>query len=154
MLIAVTAGTDFRNVDDRLSQSIRGPHKRNLYLATGDGSEIFGFDKRSQPVALWKRNVTAEEAQLHSDVANTVRREIVARTGLAVDIVDDRPDRRQIALLLGSGTAQPTPAATEPIAAIDRRLNSAGFDGGVGEVMGLARRVTAVRGLQPASWAT
>ena len=55
VLIVVITGTDLRHLDSRLSRRIRGPCKRNLYLATNYGAKLYGFDENARPVALWKR---------------------------------------------------------------------------------------------------
>src|SRR5262249_15975531 len=47
--IVVITGTNFNNIDRQFSSLITGPHKRNLYVLTNRGSEVYGFDENSKP---------------------------------------------------------------------------------------------------------
>src|SRR3990170_7844939 len=59
--IVVITGTNFPNIDRQLSAAIQGPHKRHLYISANRGSEVYGFDAQSRPVALRQRAATTEE---------------------------------------------------------------------------------------------
>jgi len=85
--VVVITGTNFPNIDRQLSAAIHGPHKRNLFIATNRGSEVYSFDAESRPVLVWQRVATAEENRLLTEVADTVRDALVAATGLDVQVI-------------------------------------------------------------------
>jgi hydroxymethylpyrimidine pyrophosphatase-like HAD family hydrolase len=83
----IITGTTFANIDQQLLATMRGPHKRNLYVSTNRGSEVYGFDAQSRPVLLWQRVATRGENRLLTDIADAVCEAVVARTGLQIRVV-------------------------------------------------------------------
>jgi len=65
----IITGTNFANIEQQLLATMRGPHKRNLYVSTNRGSEVYGFDAQSRPVLLWQRVAAREENRLLSPPA-------------------------------------------------------------------------------------
>lgn len=149
--VVVITGTNFGNVDRQLSASIHGPHKQRLFVCTNRGSEVYGFDAQSRPALLWKRVATPEEEQLLTEIAETVERSVEERTGLDVEIVYDRLNRRKIDVI-------PVPEWSDPpksmigdlLLAVESRLKGAGLAGGLREVFELTERISRDKGLTTA----
>lgn len=151
VLVVVITATDLRDVDGRLSSAIRGSHKRNLYLATNRGSEVYGFDEACAPTLLARRTATEEEDRALTAIADAVRDCVVSRTGLEVHVVYDRLNRRMVDLIPVEQWKAPLASARgELLAAVDGRLHAAGLLGGVREVVDFARRIAPSKGLPDA----
>lgn len=148
VLVLVITGTSFTNIDAQLSAKVRGPHKRRLHMATNRGSEVYGFDDHSRPVILEKRVATPEEDRLLTSVAETIRSELAARTGLDFQIIYDRVNRRKIDLIPGEEWRDPPKSAIGALfEAVESRLAGAGLSEGLREVFRLAETVARKLGL-------
>ncbi|TAK34889.1 MAG: hypothetical protein EPO21_08035, partial [Chloroflexota bacterium] len=149
--IVIITGTNFQNIDRQLSASIVGPHKRRLYICTNRGSEVYTFDAQSQPLAVWRRVATPEENQLLTAVADAIRQTIQAHTGLRIDVIYDRPNRRKIDLIPLPAWADPPKAALgELLRAVEERLRESGISAGLREVIQLTKAVALEKGLREA----
>lgn len=149
--VVVITGTNFFNIDRQFSEAIRGPHKRNLYVCTNRGSEVYGFDAQSQPVLIWARVATPEEDLLLTEIANAVRDAVVAKTGLDIRVVYDRLNRRKIDLIpLPEWEDPPKSAIGDLLQAVEARLKGAGLAGGLHEVFTLAEKTAREKGLRDA----
>jgi kojibiose phosphorylase len=147
--IVVITGTHFGNVDGQLSRAIRGPHKRNLYVATNRGSEVYGFDEASEPVRVFHRAATEAEDRALTAAANALRDELASRAGLDVHVVYDRMNRRKVDLIpLPEWRDPPKSALGDLLAAVEGRLAAAGV--GLAQVIALARAAARANGLPDA----
>lgn len=148
VLIVIITGTNFANIDRQLSAAIQGPQKRNLYILTNRGSEAYGFDAAAQPVLLYRRVATPEEDRLLTEVADTVRDTVVAKTGLPIDVIYDRLNRRKIDLIpVPEWRDPPKSMIGELLKAVQARLQGAGLSGGIQTVFDLAGKVALEKGL-------
>ena len=148
VLVVVITGTNFPNVDSQLSRQMRGRHKRNLHIATNRGSEVYGFDEHGHPVLVHHREATGEENRLLSEIAEAVRCEIHARTGLELRVVHDRMNRRKIDVIPVEDWADPPKdKMAELLDAVEARFSAAGLPGGLHHVFETARRVAREKGL-------
>lgn len=144
--VVVITGTSFVHLDRQLGGFIRGPHKQRLFIATNRGSEVWRFDAAGEPVLAFGRKATAEEDRLLSEIAEDVRAELVRRTGLAVDVIHDRLNRRKIDLI--PDVHDPPKSKIGELAdAVEARLRGGGLEGGLKEAFALAEEVTSKRGL-------
>jgi kojibiose phosphorylase len=151
VLVVVITGTNLRNVDGQLSRAIRGRYKRNLYLATNRGSEVYGFDETFDPVLVQGRTATTDEERALTEIADAVRDDLVARTGLDVRVVYDRLNRRKVDLIpLEQWKDPPKSALGDLLVAVETRLEAAGISGGVREVIELAQDLARSKGLPDA----
>lgn len=151
VLVVVITGTNLRNIDGQLSSAIRGWHKRNLYIATNRGSEVYGFDRSFEPTLLWRRAATEAENQALTAIAEAVRDDLASRTGLEVRIVYDRLNRRKVDLIpLEPWKDPPKSALGDLLVAVETRLKEAGLSGGVREVIDFSRDVARSKGLPDA----
>src|SRR5262245_40937215 len=90
VLVVVGTGTNLGNIDRQLSAQIDGPKNSYLTLLTNRGSEAYGFERTGHPVLLSRRQATPEEDRLLTEVAESVRDDLVRRSGLEIRIVYDR----------------------------------------------------------------
>jgi kojibiose phosphorylase len=148
---AIITGTSFVNVARQLGSGIAAEHARRLYVATNRGSEVFGFDRRGEPVLLWRRVATAEEDAQLDRVAAEVKARIERLTGLTIDVVGDRLNRRKIDLIPEPAWSDPPKSAlTELLAATEARLRGAGLRHGVREAFEMTRQIAHEVGLEGA----
>jgi kojibiose phosphorylase len=152
VIVVVITGTNVRNVHGQLSRQMRGRHKRNLYLATNRGSEVYGFDEAGEPALLSKRSATPDEDRALTAIADAVRDEIKVRApALDVRVVYDRLNRRKVDLI-------PVPEWRDPpksrlgdlLIAVQTRLEAGGISGGVRTIVDLARTISRQKGLPDA----
>ena len=149
--IVVITGTNFGNVDRQLSSFITGPHKRRLYVCTNRGSEVYGFDSVSRPVLIYGRRATAEEESLLTRSAEEVRDAIVARSGLDIQLITNRLNRRKIDLIpVPEWSDPPKWAIGDLLVATEKRLKEGGIAGGIREVFQFAVERARELGLQDA----
>ncbi|MCL5962152.1 MAG: hypothetical protein M1358_23025, partial [Chloroflexi bacterium] len=162
--VVVITGTSFPNIDRQLSAAIRGPHKRHLYISTNRGSEVYGFapiltapemyrgfDAQSNPVLVWRRIATPDENRLLTEIADAVRQQLVASTGLDIRVIYRRLNRRKIDLIpLPEWRDPPKSEIGRLLQAVEARLKGAGFAGALREVFGLAEREIREKGLKDA----
>jgi len=146
--VVVITGTNFPNIDRQLSAGIHGPHKRQLYIATNRGSEVYGFDDRSRPVRVWERTASVDEDRLLTEIADAARETLMARTGLQIRVVYDRLNRRKIDLIpLPEWSDPPKSGLGELERAVQARLRGGGLTGGLGEAFALVEQIAREKGL-------
>ncbi|MCL5026807.1 MAG: glycoside hydrolase family 65 [Chloroflexi bacterium] len=149
--VVVITGTNFSNIDRQFSAAIRGPHKRNLYVCTNRGSEVYSFDAESNPVRVWARIATPEEDRLLTETADALRNAIASRTGLDIRVIYDRMNRRKVDLIpLPEWEDPPKSAIGELQQAVEARLKGAGLAGGLREAFTLAEQISREKGLRDA----
>jgi hydroxymethylpyrimidine pyrophosphatase-like HAD family hydrolase len=108
--IVVITGTNFKNVDRQFSSLITGRHKRNLYVLTNRGSEVYGFDENSHPALIQRREASDKENLLLTKVAHAARDYVRYRGGPKIDIVYNRLNRRKIDMIPEPDWADPPKA--------------------------------------------
>jgi kojibiose phosphorylase len=148
VLLAVVTGTNAANIEAQFSSAIRGPHKSNLYLCTNRGSEAFGFEGASPPVPLQVYRATPEQDRKLTEIAEVLRGEIAARTGLPIEIVANRLNRRKVDLIpVPEWRDPPKSAIPQLLLAVEARLRAAGLAGGLHEAIEMAERACREHGL-------
>ena len=153
--VVIITATDFSNIERQLTATMQSPHKRNLYVSTNRGSEVYGFDAQSRPVLLWQRLATREESRLLTEIAHAACEAVTARTGLEIRVVDDRMNRRKIDLIpLPTWRNPPKSAIGEVLQAVEARLRDAGLTDGLHEVLRLVERTALEKGLKGARLTT
>lgn len=146
--VVIITGTNFNNVNRQYCALVTGPHKRNLFICTNRGSEVFGFDAAANPIVLHRRQATTvEDAQL-TEVAEAVRDEIERRSGVEIAIVYDRLNRRKIDLIPVPEWADPPKSEIGALLqATEERLARGGWRGGIKEAFHLAEETAQTHGL-------
>jgi kojibiose phosphorylase len=148
VLVVVITGTNLQNIDRQLASAIRGRHKRNLYLATNRGSEVYGFDETFAATLLCRRTATEQEDRALTAIAEAVRDHVVSRTGLDVRVVYDRLNRRKVDLIpLEEWKDPPKSAIGELLVAVERRLEAGGLAHGLQDVIDVTRDAARSMGL-------
>lgn len=144
--VAVVSGTHVGNIDGQLRARPSGPGR--VYLCLNRGSEIFAVDEQG-PQVVWRRTATPEEdAGLDRAAALTIAR--LATSGLVVELVSQRLNRRKIDLIPLSEWADPPKARiAELLDAVTERLRSRGIPS-LGAAVELARNAAREAGLDDA----
>lgn len=150
--IIVVTGTNFGNIDRQFCGLVRPTLRRHhLVVCCNRGSEVYGFDARGKLLQRWLRTATLGEERALTAIAESVRDEINARSGLEIGIVYDRLNRRKIDLIPLPEWADPPKAIIgELLAAVESRLGAAGLAGGIGAVIDLTLRYARAHGLPDA----
>jgi trehalose/maltose hydrolase-like predicted phosphorylase len=122
--VAVVSGTHVGNIDGQLRARPAGPGR--LYLCLNRGSEVFAVNEQG-PQLVWRRTATPdEEAGLDRAAAMTISR--LAASGITVELVSQRLNRRKIDLIPLSEWADPPKARiAELLDAVTERLRSHGI---------------------------
>jgi kojibiose phosphorylase len=149
--VAVITGTSLENVARQIGRGVAAEHARRLFICTNRGSEAFGFDRRGAPVLLHRRVASPEEDRLLTAVADGVRERLVRLTGLSIEVVYDRLNRRKIDLIPEPAFRDPPKSAIgELLAATEARLRGAGLRDGVREAFAMTELLARELGLASA----
>ncbi|MBI3951005.1 MAG: hypothetical protein HY314_11190 [Acidobacteria bacterium] len=149
--IVVITGTNFDNLNRQFCRLVRGPQKRNLYVLTNRGSEVFSFNEDSEPVLISRREATDRENELLTRVAEAVRDTVRERGGPDIAIVYDRLNRRKIDLIPEPEWADPPKSQIgELLVATEERLRRGGIEGGIKELFELTEKLSRDFGLENA----
>ena len=97
--VVLVTGTNYDNIERQFARHISGPCKRNLYVCTNRGSEVYGFDAHSELFLLYHREATDEENRALDRTAEAVKAEVEGGSGVAIDIIYNRLNRRKIDLI-------------------------------------------------------
>ncbi|HUY99369.1 MAG TPA: hypothetical protein VMU89_03395, partial [Thermomicrobiaceae bacterium] len=139
--LVVVTGTNFGNVDRQFCSRLMPSRRRHLLVCTNRGSEVFGFDDRGRRVRRASRLATPAEDRALTAVADGVRDAIQRRTGLEIGVVHDRLNRRKIDLIpLPEWQDPPKDRIGDLLVAVEDRLRSAGWPGGLGTAIRLTER--------------
>lgn len=149
--IVIVTGTNVDTIHRQCSAAMSPDPRRRLVICANRGSEVFGFEA-DLPVPRYRRLASPDEDASLTAAAEEVCSTLRAITGLTVQLVADRMNRRKIDLI-------PEPAWEDPpkseIGALreatDRRLRDAGLTGGLAEAVDLAWASAERHGLHDAS---
>jgi len=149
--IAIVTGTNFDNVLRQIGNGIGRANARRLYVATNRGSEVFGFDRRGNPIVLYRRVATPNEDRLLDQIAEEAKARLGRLTGLPFDIVYNRLNRRKLDLIPEPAWRDPPKSAIGALlAATEARLRGAGLRHGLREAVELTERLAHELGLPAA----
>ena len=124
--LGVVTGTHIGNVDGQLQARPAGPGR--LYLCVNRGSEVFVADEAGLHLLERREAAPAENAALDAAAASAQRR--LEASGLRVEIVSDRLNRRKIDLIPEPEWRDPPKTRIgELLAAVEERLRTAGLTG-------------------------
>lgn len=147
--IVVVTGTNFENIDKQFSSHIIGIHKKNLFICTNRGSEVFGFDKNSQPVVIFRLNINEETNRLLDKIAEKTKKDIEKKAKIWLEIIYDRLNRRKLDLI--SEWKNPLKSEIgELIIKTEKKLKSGGFSEGIKGAYSLMQSNAQLLGLQDA----
>lgn len=144
--VVVVTGTNFANIERQFSCHVTGPGKRNLYICTNRGSEVFGFDARSELFLLYQREPTDEENLALDRAAEAVKDEVERDSGVTIDIVYNRLNRRKIDLI-PEWPDPPKSQIAKLLQRTERRLRSGGYPAGIKGAYEAAERCAREMGL-------
>ncbi len=147
--IVVITGTNFDNIDRQFCSLITGPHKQNLFVLCNRGSEVFGFNSRSEPVVIYRRQASKAEEALLSKVAEAVKRDIEKQSKVEIGIIYDRLNRRKIDLI-PEWEDPPKSQIDKLLATTQKRLVDGGYAPGIAGAYELTQRFSDEFGLKDA----
>lgn len=146
--VVVVTGTNFDNIDRQLCHLIAPRHRRRLVVCTNRGSEVYRFDRRGSPVRRYLRVATPAEDDALTRAAEAVRADLTRRTGLDIQVVHNRLNRRKVDLIPQPEWADPPKEAIGALlAAVEGRLRNAGLTGGLAQAIAIAQAVSRQHGL-------
>ncbi len=148
--IVVVTGTNFDNIDNQFCSLITGPHKRGLFVCCNRGSEVFGFNSRSEPVLIYRRQASEIESTQLSRVAEAVKQAIEDESNIDINIIYQRLNRRKIDLI-PEWEDPPKSRIGQLLEATQRRLVEGGFAAGIKGAYELAAKYSLENGLTDAS---
>ena len=147
--LAVITGTNFENIDKQFSSHITGFCKKNLFICTNRGSEVFGFYENFQPVLLYRLNISDEENRLLDKTAEKTKFDLESNSSVKINIIYDRLNRRKLDLI----PEWENPLKSEIgklIIETDKRLKTGGFKEGIKGAFDLAENNAWLLGLNKA----
>lgn len=128
--IVVVTGTNFENIDKQFSSHITGIHKKNLFICTNRGSEVFGFDENSQPVLLFHQVINEETNKLLDKIAEKTKTDIETKAKIWLNIIYNRLNRRKLDLI--PEWKDPLKSEIDKlIIETEKKLKNAGFKEGI-----------------------
>lgn len=147
--LCVVTGTNFENIDKQCTSNIDSEFKSNLYICTNRGSEVYGFDKNSQPEVLYSYNATETENFLLNKVAESVKNNIQSASSLDVNIVYNRMNRRKIDIY--TDWADPPKSEIDILLLrVEQKLKDCGYTGTLKDIFELAVKYSSDFGLKDA----
>ena len=146
--LVVIAGTRLDHIERQLVRHLPSTSRRRLVVCTNRGSEVWRFDRHGVAVRKYVRRSTAAEEQALTDAAESLGNAITDRTGLDVEIVYDRLNRRKVDLIAEPEWADPPKARiAELIVAVEKRLQDGGLAEGLAALGPCARHLATNSGL-------
>ncbi len=149
--IVIVTGTNVGHIARQLLPFLTPHGHQQLLICTNRGSEVFRVGRNGQPVRIWLRTASPDEDRVLDAIAEAVRDTLVQSTGLEIQIVYDRLNRRKIDLIpLPEWADPPKDQIGELLRAVESRLRTAGWQEGIAGVVRLAHEVSRQHGLPAA----
>ncbi|HBG48561.1 MAG TPA: hypothetical protein DDW90_03455 [Cyanobacteria bacterium UBA9971] len=147
--IVVVTGTNFENIDRQFSSHIKEIHKKNLFICTNRGSEVFGFDENSRSVLLFRLNIDEDKNKLLDKIVEKTKKDIESKAAIRLEIIYDRLNRRKLDLI----PEWENPLKLEIgklIIETEKKLTNAGFKEGIKGAFDLMEKNASLLGLNNA----
>src|SRR3990172_5276741 len=146
--LVVIAGTRLEHIERQLVRHLPSIVRRRLVVCTNRGSEVWRFDRHGIAVRKYLRRSSAVDEQALTEAAEALRDAITDRTGLDVEIVYDRLNRRKLDLIPEPEWLDPPKARiADLVAAVEKRLRDGGLPEGLAALGPCARHLAADSGL-------
>jgi trehalose/maltose hydrolase-like predicted phosphorylase len=146
--LVIVTGTNFDNIARQFCDLVAPTCRSRLLVCANRGSEVFGFDERGEVQLRFRRTATEDEDRALTRIAEEVHAAVTHATGLPVEIVYNRLNRRKIDLIPVPEWADPPKAQIGALReAVEARLAAGGWQGGIGSVVALAKRLAASMGI-------
>ena len=149
IFIVIVTGTNFKNIDNQFSSHIKGIQKKNLFICTNRGSEVFGFDENSQPVLIFRLNIDEDKNKLFDKIVEKTKKDIETKANVWLEIIYDRLNRRKLDLI----PEWENPLKSEIgklIVETEKKLKNAGFVEGIKGAFDLMGQNASLLGLKDA----
>lgn len=149
IFVAVVTGTNFENIDKQFSSHIKNIYKKNLFIFTNRGSEVFGFDENSQPVLLYHLNINEETNKLLDKIAEKTKHDIEKNSFIKLNIIYNRLNRRKLDLI-PEWESPLKSEINELIVETEKKLKDGGFKEGIKGAFNLMENNAKFLGLKDA----
>lgn len=144
----IITGTKFAHIERQCTQALSARAKRNLYVCTNRGSEVYAFTDSGDPQRIYLRTATDAENVALDRAARALQDEL-GQAGVHSEIVFDRLNRRKVDLIPTERWRDPKKSEfPELLRDVQQRL--APVEGGIGAVMMRARDLSIAAGLTQA----
>ncbi len=130
VLIVVITDLEFGLINQKICWPIQGLHKKNLFVCASKGSEVYGFDDRSQPVLFYRKETTGKQNKLLNQIAEALKRDIENGSPGGIDIICDHLNCCKIDLLPERENTSKTDVNSVK-EAVEHRLAQAGIEKGI-----------------------
>lgn len=98
--IIVVTGTNFENIDKQFSSHVNGIYKKNLFICTNRGSEVFCFDENSEPVLNLRLNIDEKTNELLDKITEKTKKDIEEKAkNIKLNIIYNRLNRKKLDLI-------------------------------------------------------
>lgn len=155
--LVIVSGTHVGNVAgqlalaDKLAREGRRLPRGLLHAAVNRGSEVYTFDEAGHPVRVAYRQATPAENAALDRTASRLAHELGERTGLAIEVVADRLNRRKIDLIpLEEWRDPPKERLGDLLRAVEARFREAGMPKALAFALERGARIAAEEGLASA----
>lgn len=150
IFIAVITGTNFNNVDSQFCKHIREKYKKNLFIFTNRGSEVYTFNENSEPVQVYLLKATEKENELLDKIAEKTKLDIEKISdNININIIYNRLNRRKLDLI--PEWENPLKSEIDKlIVATNQKLKNKGFHEGIKGAFDLMKKNSQVLGLKNA----
>ncbi|MBC7690532.1 MAG: hypothetical protein H7222_02085 [Methylotenera sp.] len=145
----IITGTSFPSLDAICLASLSPLAKKNLFVCTNRGSEVFSFDRFGEHQRVHLRQATSEEDAALDHAASQLKAELSLR-GLQVEVIRDRLNRRKIDLIPVASWQNPGKSEFGRLfEAVEMRVKAADL-AGLNQVIQLAQQCARQAGLPSA----
>jgi len=144
---AIVTGTNLDNILKQGIADLSPLAKHGLHICTNRGSEVYDFDSDGKPHLIYRKVATQSENKALDESAINLQNRIKTQ-GMTSKITFNRLNRRKVDLIPEPEWTSPKKAQfRELLTAVETRLSSAGFRGGIQELMKIAEDITHGSGL-------
>lgn len=128
--IVIVTGTNFDNINNQSTSLIQGLYKQNLFVCTNRGSEVYGFNKDSEPILIYRREASQKENMLLDKIAESSKKLIEGASVTDIQIIYNRLNRRKIDLIPEWSDPQKS-EIDKLLETTSLKLDKQGFSGGI-----------------------
>lgn len=145
--IVIITGTNFDNINNQSISLINNLYKERLFVCTNRGSEVYIFDKNSNPILAYKKGATKKENYLLTKIVDDSKKVIEGTSKVKVVVVYNRLNRRKIDLIPEWKDPQKS-EIKKLLDSVNNKLETLGFAGGIHKAFNLVKGLAKSSGLE------
>ena len=147
IILAIITGTKIENLSNQVLEHLGTEAKKNLYVCTNRGSEVYGFSESGTAKLIFRKEATSDENRKLDEIATSLERYLHTKGGLVTKVISNRLNRRKIDLIpLPSWESPLKSEMKQLLAAVTMRLEEAGFSGGIGDIVAKSHELAGGKG--------